>query len=120
MNTRQPSVAYIAGPMRGKKDNNFPAFDHAARELRKRGIKIFSPAENDREVGADLSLAEYLRWDFARIIEAHNIILLDGWEYSSGTAKELRVAEDVGARVWRFSGGNLVEWNWDLVESFRV
>ena len=39
---------YLAGPMRGYANFNFPAFDYAAAKLRNKGFEVFSPAERDR------------------------------------------------------------------------
>ena len=119
---------YIAGPMRGIPLWNFPAFDRAAAALRLQGWTVFNPAEHDRDEGLDendypklpawFTLEKALQWDFARIIEAGNICLLDGWEESSGAAKELRVAEDIGAKVWRLQGETLTEWDYKTVHAF--
>lgn len=40
---------YVAGPMRGYKDFNFPAFQAAAKALRDDGHEVFNPAEKDEE-----------------------------------------------------------------------
>jgi hypothetical protein len=115
--------------MRGIPRWNFDEFDRVAKLLRTAGWQVFNPAEHDRAEGLDendypelpdwFTLEKALQWDFARIIEAGNICLLDGWETSSGAAKELRVAEDIGARVWRAQGETLVEWNYDLVRELQ-
>lgn len=44
---------YIAGPMRGYKYYNFPAFDAAAERLRRLGFDPVSPADMDRALGFD-------------------------------------------------------------------
>lgn len=48
---------YLAGPMTGIAQFNFPAFDAAAADLRARGYDIVSPAELDDPETRDLSLA---------------------------------------------------------------
>jgi len=121
---------YLAGPMRNVPLWNFPAFDYAQALLEGAGHQVFNPAQHDRAEGLDendypelpdwFTLEKALQWDFARIIEAGNICLLDGWETSSGTAKELRVAEDIGARVWRLQGETLVEWNYGIVHESQT
>ena len=70
-----------------------------------------SPHENDLAIGLDPdapdadenaegALPECLRWDFTQICEAGNIVLLPGWEASTGCAMELRVARDTKANVY--------------------
>ena len=38
---------YIAGPMTGIKDFNFPAFFEAEKQLNKLGHEVYNPAHND-------------------------------------------------------------------------
>lgn len=110
---------YLAGPMRGIPEFNFPLFRKAAVELRKRGYDVFSPAEADeRRHGKDISagnasgcekqaaaehgfnLREALGIDLAWICaEAEAIALLPGWEASKGACAELATAKALGLNV---------------------
>jgi hypothetical protein len=46
---KRVSTIYVAGPMRGYDDYNYPAFDRQARVLEKQGWKVINPAEMDRD-----------------------------------------------------------------------
>lgn len=88
---------YLAGPMSGLTDRNFPAFDAAARELRAHGVHIISPAELDWEQGlapdGDLpqgsTYGDVLGRDIKIVIDdVVGIVLLPGWEKSRGARIE--------------------------------
>lgn len=109
---------YLAGPMRGIKDFNFPAFDAAAAKLRAAGILVFNPAEHDREVnGADFgksetgsldeveakgfSLRDALKADTSWICDnADAVAVLPGWENSKGAIAEVSLAKALGLEVY--------------------
>jgi hypothetical protein len=96
--------AYIAGPMRNYPQWNFPAFDSAALMLRQRGWEIISPAELDREMGftqwtttlPDGFMEGAMRRDIDALLMVDSIILLPGWEASTGAQFELTVARALG------------------------
>jgi hypothetical protein len=110
---------YLAGPMRGIPEFNFPAFYAAAAGLRAQGHFVFSPAERDNERhGTDISkgnatgdekvaaeqhgfnLREALYEDMKFIcLEADAIALLPGWENSKGANAELATAKALGLEV---------------------
>lgn len=113
---------YLAGPMRGIKDFNFPAFFAAADELRANGYEVFNPAERDtKEWGADnlktatgsetevserlgkngLSLARECFLADTEFICKHAdaIALLPGWENSKGAKAEKALCEAIGLGV---------------------
>jgi hypothetical protein len=48
---------YLGGPMTGRPQFNFPAFDAAAADLREQGYKIVSPAELDADETREAALA---------------------------------------------------------------
>lgn len=110
---------YIAGPMRGHPQFNFPAFDAAAALLRSQGHEAFNPADRDRaEHGDDFADAN-TTGDEAQAAESHGfnlrdalgddtrwicqhadgIYLLDGWEHSKGATAEKALADALGLAV---------------------
>lgn len=110
---------YLAGPMRGIPEFNFPAFHKAAAQLRALGHEVFSPAERDNEHhGTDISkgnetgdealatelfgfdLREALGADTAWICAyAEAIVLLPGWVYSKGAAAEGALGGALGLKI---------------------
>jgi len=116
---------YLAGPMTGYKDFNFPAFHKAAAELRAAGHVVFSPAEKDIEsYGVDLFKGEgsqkaiegkfNLRGALAQdlefiCLEADGIALMLGWERSKGANAENATAVAIGLkRIFQDIDGNWV------------
>ena len=85
---RNRNRAYLAGPMTGHVDYNYPAFHQAAAYYRAMGVDIVSPAELH---GDDFSKTfdEYLAVDLAAIDTCGTIILLAGWNNSRGAKVEL-------------------------------
>lgn len=102
---------YLAGPMRGYPEFNFPAFAEAAFGLRFLGHDVFSPAEKGEEVeltnAPDLQDDEAFRRKVFKIDtayicdEAEGIALLDGWENSSGCRAEVALARAIGIPVYK-------------------
>lgn len=98
---------YIAGPMRGYPQFNFPAFDAAATFLRLYDFDVVSPADLDREAGFDpstaaISEAEYeaaMARDLAAIEKCDGIYLLRGWERSPGARREVAKAIELGLSI---------------------
>ncbi len=115
---------YVAGPMRGYPEFNFPAFMMATARLRAAGHEVFNPAERDNEKhGTDISkgnvngdenvaaaqhgfnLREALAADAKWICEeATAIFMLRGWEKSKGAVAEKALAEALGHKVWYQKG----------------
>lgn len=96
---------YLAGPMTGLPEYNFPAFLAAARHLRAAGWKVSNPAEDCLNEGFDPKVPpqELTRpamdkirarclW---RVMNASALCLLPGWEQSKGARAEHALA------VWR-------------------
>lgn len=104
---------YIAGPMTGYPDYNFPAFYMAEAWLQEAGFETVNPARLDaitqEEINGDGGLGNgsqlpaYLRRDFRELIECDGIVLMDGWRESAGANAELAVARWLDLRVWKLS-----------------
>lgn len=70
---------YIAGPMTGLPDYNFPAFNLAAARWRAAGWEVVNPAEAFG--GAqDLAYREYVAHDLVTLRTCDAIAMLDGWD----------------------------------------
>ncbi len=103
---------YLAGPMRGIPQSNFPAFDVAAERLRADGHEVFNPADHDRSLGLDGDSTvttgirrELFRADTDWICrEADAVALLPGWEKSLGATAERALALAVGLEVIYLDG----------------
>lgn len=93
----------MAGPMRGYKDYNFPAFDDAAARLRSLGHTVVSPAEIDRTLGFDGDMRVTLSRDIQEVLRCDMVAVLTGWEDSRGASAEVAVARAVGIPV-RYAG----------------
>lgn len=113
---------YIAGPMAGKKDQNFPAFESASKRLRDDGHFVINPAELSVMFGKPETVAASFKayyagaaqsapdgWsviaqsvmdaDLAALRSCHAIYMLRGWEQSRGARKELAEAIAHGLEV---------------------
>ena len=108
---------YLAGPMRGYPEFNFPTFKRYAEQLRKEGHEVFSPAENDLTntgINVQGSKGEHAEiegkngWTLRRALgddlefitqRAEAIALIPRWEASKGVAAELATAQALGLRI---------------------
>lgn len=90
---------YISGPMTGLPNENAEAFAQAAEALRERGYGVCNPVETSDLLGK-LTHAQYLRFDFERVLEADFLVALPGWENSLGALSEIMVAVRIDTPVW--------------------
>lgn len=81
---------YIAGPMSGLPDFNYPAFHRAAEQLEAAGYEVENPATNVVEGTA--SWLAYMRLSLVQISKVYGIALLPGWADSKGA----RIESDLG------------------------
>lgn len=93
---------YLAGPMRGLPDFNYPAFHEAAHQLRAMGFDVFNPAE---AFDGDQSLpaSTYLRHDFEEIVKrTQAMVVLPGWQESQGARVEVQIARSIELPVVKY------------------
>ncbi len=113
---------YIAGPMTGHPQFNFPAFDLTAVFLRQSGREVVSPAELDDPEDRAAALAspdghmhgghhmnktwgDFLARDVKLIADGgiQAIVVLPGWETSRGARLETFVGFLCGIRTFYFN-----------------
>ena len=116
MAERNPTI-YIAGPMRGYEDFNFPAFDRQAEVLREQGWVVINPAEMDRQDGLPCSgpmeydpVVNYEDREFMRDALKRDLVaicddctamyMMSGWEESRGAKAEWHTAKAVGLKIY--------------------
>lgn len=93
---------YLAGPMTGYPQLNFPAFHAAAAQLRAAGFEVVNPAELNLDPGTS--------WRQCMIIDIRELVLCDGiallpcWENSKGASLEYRIARGLDMQVDRVEG----------------
>lgn len=112
---------YLAGPMTGIPQFNFPAFEYATKQLREHGFTVVSPHEQDTpEVQkaawaspdgkldaagkvADLTWGQILAKDVELVADKiGGIIFLDGWWHSRGAKLEAFVGLLTGKQFGYF------------------
>lgn len=100
-------MIYIAGPMTGYPQHNYPAFEAAAGDLRALGFRVVSPHElHDDDMGRPFDW--YLRRDLKALVECDAIALLPGWQDSRGASLEHHVAVALGLQVFTIENCRLV------------
>ena len=116
MNKRKPTI-YIAGPMRGYENYNYPAFDEREDILNRYGWQCVNPARLDRCQGKPMSdpMAfapdsnyedhEFMRSALCRDMvaicdECTAIYMMKDWENSKGAKAEWALAKALGLDIF--------------------
>lgn len=96
--SRQATI-YLAGPMTGYHQSNYPKFFDLETKLKSLGFSnILNPANNPKDVNCH-SWEEFMRDAIKLIIDADAVIFLDGWERSRGANIELIIAQALKLKV---------------------
>jgi Domain of unknown function (DUF4406) len=88
---------YIAGPMSGLPDLNYPYFNLVAAALRRQGHHVENPAENPESFSK--SWTDCMRMAVRQLATCDTVVLLHNWELSKGACIEHRLAHDLGLKV---------------------
>ena len=97
-------ILYIAGPMSGYVDNNYPAFFEAEEQLRATGFyRILNPARSI--VSRNGTWEQFMRSGLRMVLDSTAIVLLPGYESSRGAMWEHDTALRLGMPV-----GTLEAW----------
>lgn len=89
---RKPEIKklYIAGPMSGYQECNYPAFNRAAEVLRMRGYEVVNPV--DVHVPDSHHYVDLLREDLRAMLDCDGVAVLENWWESTGARNEVNVA----------------------------
>lgn len=111
---------YIAGPMTGLPEWNFPAFFEAEEQLIALGHQPVNPAHNDgatvqealESAGSSSSPNNPWRWymrrDLPHVLEVDALCVLPGWRESKGASLEVHVAKAIGLPIYVLKDNKLV------------
>lgn len=102
-------IIYVAGPMTGYVDFNYPRFNAVARSLRGVGLTVLNPVDAEEEnptPGVPQEWLWYMRRSIRMVSECDLVVLLEGWESSRGARTEFNLARDMGlpcVSAWAFA-----------------
>jgi len=88
---------YIAGPMSGLPELNFPAFNEEAARLRAIGFDVVNPAELTTDQSTPWCVA--MRTAIGGMMTCDTVALLPKWEQSKGAAIEVKLAYQLQMKV---------------------
>lgn len=88
---------YIAGPMSGLPDLNYPAFNAMAERLRALSFEVENPAENPPPKCE--SWLGYMRMAVAQLATCDAVVMLPGWSKSKGACIERQLAVGLGLEI---------------------
>ena len=91
-------LIYVSGPMSNLPNNNVPAFNKAAKALRKKGYEEVNPAELDGDEPCS-TWEECLRRDIRHLTYCTDIATLPGWKKSRGALLEIFIGKALSFKV---------------------
>ena len=109
----KPVKLYLAGPMSGLPDNNYPEFNRVAALLRAKGYEVLNPAENPEPPCK--SWSGYMRMSYAQILECQGVVFLRDWLDSKGAQLENKVAHSLNLKRYQLQKNNTLK-DFDLLK----
>lgn len=83
------TTLYVAGPMSGYPESNYPEFNRASARLRAAGFEVVNPAEIHLE---RCHYVDLIREDLREMLDCHGVATLDNWWESPGARNEVSCA----------------------------
>lgn len=96
------TTIYVAGPMTGLPDYNYPAFNAAAEQLRAAGYAVLNPVDSEKHnptPGTPQGWDWYMRHALRMVLNVDGLAVLPGWESSKGALLEVDVARALALTV---------------------
>lgn len=95
-----PKHLYIIGPVTGKPDRNWAAFEEALYALNEAGYTCHVPHWN---IPDDATWSEAMRTSITNMLQLDGVAMLDEWIFSKGAHLEYIIANELKmpARPWR-------------------
>lgn len=90
------TTLYVAGPMSGLPELNYPAFNEAAEQLRAAGFEVLNPVDVVVPRGATPTWQWFMRRTLKMMLDADAIATLPGWRDSKGASIEVDTADRIG------------------------
>lgn len=112
--TGKPVKVYLAGPMSGLPEYNYPAFFHAAELLRERGLIVENPAEHAQR-NPQPSWNGYMRQALKLMLDCEQLFLLPGWGRSVGAVIEHDLANELEMPIHYPEDWHAQYSNWALI-----
>ncbi len=86
---------YLAGPMTGLPEHNYPAFHERAAAIRGMGLRVLSPAEIGPYERDPQTWEGWMRRSLYLLLRCTAVACLPGWEDSRGATLEVHIARQL-------------------------
>jgi len=103
---------YIAGPMTGLPEMNYPAFFDAEDKLCQKGLLVNNPAairKHPDDLHGDQIWQYYIRLAIPMVLASTEIAFLPGWLDSRGARLEAFIGMSLSMRTWDYRDGELYD-----------